>query len=155
MKHLFFISLNKNSTTMEELSFTPVSESPPFPFNLDYSWRLVISMIMVLILLSGIFLRVIIIGYLVAPSTKIGPINLLIWVDQLNGIFLAFNIVGRIFAFVLPFPLTVLTGDDFCQWSPLPGKNGTGLIVRISNVQPRVKIIFTNPIESYYPLLIY
>jgi hypothetical protein len=74
------------------------------------------------ILVSGIFLRKIIISYLLAPDTNTGPINLLIWVDQVNGLFLALNIIGRIIAFVLPFPLSVLTGDTFCKWSPLPGK---------------------------------
>jgi hypothetical protein len=111
------------SLTVEDFTFVPVRESPAFPFNLDYSWRLCISVAMSFILVSGIFLRKIIISYLLAPDTNTGPINLLIWVDQVNGLFLALNILGRIVGFVLPFPLSVFTGDRFCKWSPLPGKN--------------------------------
>jgi hypothetical protein len=113
MTHFFLYFLN-NSSTVEKFNFIPVSEDPPFPFNLDYSWRLCISAAMSFILVSGIFLRKIIISYLLAPDTNTGPINLLIWVDQVNGLFLALNILGRIIAFVLPFPLSVLTGDTFC-----------------------------------------
>ena len=122
MTHFFLYFLN-NSSTVERFNFVPVSEDPPFPFNLDYSWRLCISVAMSFILVSGIFLRKIIISYLLAPDTNTGPINLLIWMDQVNGLFLALNILGRIVAFILPFPLSVLTGDLLCKWSPLPGNN--------------------------------
>ena len=66
-------------------------------------------------------LRILIIQYMRQPDTKMGPINLLIWMDQLNGFFSAVNILGRIVALALPFPMRDLVGDWFCRWTPLPG----------------------------------
>jgi hypothetical protein len=37
---------------------------------------------MTFILVIGIRLRLLILGYLLEPDTKIGAINLLIWIDQ-------------------------------------------------------------------------
>ncbi len=54
----------------------------PFPFNLDYYWRIIIIIIMTSFLLYGIRLRLLIYGYLKEPDTKMGAINLLIWIDQ-------------------------------------------------------------------------
>ena len=39
-----------------------------------------------------------------------GPIDHLIWMDQLNGIFLALVIVTRLVAISIPFPLSKITG---------------------------------------------
>ena len=94
---------------------------PPFPFNLSYSTRIFISILMALVLVGGLHYRMLIFRYLVQPSTNKGPINLLIWIDQLNGLFLAINTIGRIIAFMLPFPMSQLTWETFCRWTPLPG----------------------------------
>jgi hypothetical protein len=98
-------------------------EENPFPFNLDYSWRIAIAITTSIVLFLGIFFRVLIFGYLSQPEAKVRPINNLIWIDQLNGLFSAVNISGRIVTLFLPFPLSDLTGGSFCKWSSLPGKS--------------------------------
>jgi len=117
-----------NVTIFSELSVADTlfltdanTTTPPFPFNLPYHYRVTIAIMMAINFAAGAYLRLIIMKYLRESGTKMGPINLLIWMDQLNGIFLALNIAGRIVAFLIPFPLSLLTGDKFCTWSPLPG----------------------------------
>ena len=105
----------------ESFVFNSDGSLPPFPFNLSYSTRIFISILMALVLVGGLHYRMLIFRYLVQPSTNKGPINLLIWIDQLNGLFLAITSIGRIIAFMLPFSMSQLTGETFCRWTPLPG----------------------------------
>ena len=109
-------------SNQEFILFSRKVESP-FPFNLEYSWRVAIAIVSTIVLLLGIFFRALIIRYLLEPEAKLRPINKLIWIDQLNGVFSALNILGRIVAFFLPFPLRDLAGDSLCRWCPFPGKN--------------------------------
>ena len=112
---------NEHNTT-EGFQLAGIQGPMPFPFNLSYELRLMISSGMALNFVAGSYLRIKIGWFLLEPSSKMGPINLLIWIDQFNGIFLAINILGRIISFALPFPLSHVTGDTFCVWSPLPGQ---------------------------------
>ena len=66
-------------------------------------------------------LRWVIFSYLRAPDTKMGPINNLIWIDQVNGIFLGIALFGKIIFILTPMPFSELLGSDFCDWSDLPG----------------------------------
>ena len=93
----------------------------PFPLNLNKGWTIVITLQQILTLVFGIKLRSIIILYLLSPDTKLGPINSLIWMDQINGIFLAFAIALRMMAINSPIPLSQVFGDSFCEWIGLPG----------------------------------
>ena len=117
--NITFMSAN---TTAETLIMLINESQPPFPFNHIYSTSILIAILITLTLISGTYFRMFIIRYLLEPSTKLGPINFLIWVDQINGIFLAVSALGDVAAFVSPFPLSKITGDKFCRWSPLPGK---------------------------------
>ena len=119
MINITFLSQDKTAETFVLI----FSGSPlPFPFSLTYPYRILIAVLMILILLCGSYFRMVIIKYLCKPKNKLGPINLLIWVDQTNGVFLAVNTLGRIMAFIAPFPLSKITGDKFCPWTPLPGE---------------------------------
>lgn len=109
------------SDILESFIFKSNDSLPPFPFNLSYTTRIYISLSMALVLASGLHYRMLIFRFLVLPGTNKGPINTLIWIDQLNGLFLVVNTVGRIIALILPFPMSRLTGESFCGWSPLPG----------------------------------
>jgi hypothetical protein len=93
----------------------------PFPINLSYSFRLLICLTMTTVFLSGLYYRIFIFKYLRQPDTNMGPINLLIWTDQLNGLFLGINTIGRIIALALPFPMSKIIGETFCKWTPFPG----------------------------------
>jgi hypothetical protein len=68
----------------------------PFPIYLPIGWKLFISVYLLLTLIFGIKYRLIICKYLAAPATNLGPINSLIFMDQLNGLLLAPVIVVRI-----------------------------------------------------------
>jgi hypothetical protein len=54
-------------------------------------------------------------------TAKIGPINHLIWIDQINGMFLTLNILSKLFAIAIPVPLENIFGKTFCEWYDLPG----------------------------------
>ena len=103
--------------------FHPLSfqESLPFPLNLSLPFKILISVILILILSFGSKLRVIIFSYLKAPDTKMGPINYLIWIDQANGLFLGVSISYKLIAINCPFPLREMFGETFCEWIDLPG----------------------------------
>ena len=102
----------------ETIQFQPFSykDGLPFPLNLPLAIKYVICLLQVLTLCYGIILRATIFSFLRAPSTKMGPINYLIWVDQINGIFLGLNIVTKILAIAIPFPLAEVFGSTFCEW---------------------------------------
>jgi hypothetical protein len=68
----------------------------PFPIFLPFGWKLFMSVSLLLTLFFGIKLRLIIFKYLAAPATNLGPINNLIFMDQLNGLLLAPVIVVHI-----------------------------------------------------------
>ncbi len=47
------------------------------------------------------------------PACNLGPINYLIWIEQLNGYILFPVICVRIATFLSPFPLSSLVASDF------------------------------------------
>ena len=104
------------------LHFFPLEEklSLPFPLYLHFGWRIFIILTQFLTLIFGIKLRAIIFSYLRCPESKMGPINSLIWMDQITGIFLAVGIVLRMSAVNSPFPLSHVFGTGFCKWIGLP-----------------------------------
>jgi hypothetical protein len=72
-------------------------------------------------LAKGIQLRAKIVVFLKSPDAKLGPINYLIWVDQVNGVFLGVSIFLRVLMIASPVPLSSLLGEDFCTWADFLG----------------------------------
>jgi hypothetical protein len=120
-----FVSQNMNMFDGENsiLHFNPFSEeqSLPFPLYLKYPSILFISLTLLISLLIGLKFRAIIFFYLKAPETKIGPINFLIWIDQINGLLLGVTIMLRLIMINNPYPLSETFGKTFCEWIDLPG----------------------------------
>jgi hypothetical protein len=87
----------------------------PFPLNLHMKWRILIAISLMLNLIEGTRLRMKIFEYLKSPDANQGPINYLIWVDQINGTLPASTIISRILSLLLPFPVSSLLGEYFCN----------------------------------------
>jgi hypothetical protein len=87
----------------------------PIPLNLSYFWRILISISLLITLVIGGKYRRIILSYINSPETNIGPINYLIWVDQMNGFLLAIIIIARIVFLLSPVPLSSVFGFNFCN----------------------------------------
>ena len=66
-------------------------------------------------------MRWIIFSYLASPETKLGAINYLIWLDQVNGLLLGTSMIIRAVLNLTPFPLTDIFGSAFCEWIDFPG----------------------------------
>ena len=64
--------------------------------------------------------RTIIFSYLRSPETKMGVINILIWLDQVNGIFLGLSLIAKAVLNIYPFPVNEVFGTRFCEWFDLP-----------------------------------
>ena len=101
---VFFISSNDSTLRILFIPFTGF-DALPFPLYLPPSVRIVISLVLLIVLAYGSKYRYIIFSYLRAPELKMGPINYLIWIDQVNGVFLGFTILYKAIAINLPFPL--------------------------------------------------
>ena len=119
-ENLFFAFTNDSLHT---IPWTPFSreESLPFPLYLSAPVRMIISILQTISLTIGFKYRSIIISYLRAPDTKTGPINYMIWIDQMNGCFLGLAILGKLVMINCPVPLSEVLGQSFCDWVDLPG----------------------------------
>ena len=119
MKNQTLIFAYNNDT----IHFQPFSyqNGLPFPLYLPSEIKNLICLLQILALCYGIKFRAIIFSFLRATSTKMGPINYLIWVDQINGISLGLNILGKILSIAIPFPLAEIFGSNFCEWTDMPG----------------------------------
>ena len=92
----------------------------PFPLNLDFWLRLLIAVILMVVFFKALGYRAVIFQYLAAEDSK-KPINLLIFMDQLNGSLLGVGLVVRLVTLLYPYPLARVLGSDFCYWVSLPG----------------------------------
>jgi hypothetical protein len=54
-------------------------------------------------------------------GAKFKPIDYLILIDQMNGLFQSFSILFAIVALNVSAPLSDIFGETFCQWIDLPG----------------------------------
>ena len=108
------LSINGGIVNFSQLSD---SDGLPFPLYLHPVWRFVLAISLLIVLNQGTRLRAIIISYITSPETKIGPINYLIWVDELNGILLGLSIAIRIGFLLSPYPVGSLLGNDFCKFA--------------------------------------
>jgi len=118
----FFVTLD-NITTETTSNFWPLShhESLPFPLNAEYHNKVIIIIYLLTNLIFGSILRFNIILFTHSMNGSGNPINLFIWYDQLNGIFMAINIVYTITVLNVPFPLSSIIGDGVCNWADLIG----------------------------------
>ena len=117
-----FITENVDkSTLILNLHFTQEIENLPFPMNLDRLHKMLITLTFMLVLVFGVKLRVRVFKYLTSDEVKMGPINVLIWLDQLNGLLLGLSILLKVLMMNLDSPLSDWVGSGFCEWIDLPG----------------------------------
>ena len=105
-----------NETNKEFINFTILNdqEGLPFPLYLNNHWKIVIVASLLIIIIQGTRLRKVIISYIKSPEAKLGPINYLILVDQINGIPPAFVIIMRIVFILSPISGFDLLGPFAC-----------------------------------------
>jgi hypothetical protein len=116
MSH-FFDYTNLSTVGGIVVNFTQLSDTEglPFPLYLHFVWKLILSISLLVVLIQGTRLRAIIVSCILSPETKIGSINYLIWVDELNGILLGVSIAIRILFLLSPHPVNTFLGNDFCK----------------------------------------
>jgi hypothetical protein len=113
----FFIGNPGTSTTAEKVvTFYSLNDSDglPIPLSFPTIWKLILSVSLLVILILGTRMRVGIICYINSPESKLGAINYLIWIDEINGVFLGISIVVRILFILSPYPIISLLGNNFC-----------------------------------------
>jgi hypothetical protein len=114
---LLFTRGNYSDDSDEQfIIFRPINELLPFPLNLKYEWRIPIAMSLLMNMIFGTKLRIIILQFLKSPDTNLGPINYLIWIDEINGTLSAATISSRILSLILPFSVSSLFGQTFCNF---------------------------------------
>ncbi len=105
-----------NSSEENYIEFVPLGDQwLPFPVNLSFEWRMCIALSLLLTLIVGTNLKIIIFKCLNSPDANLGPINYLIWFDQINGTFLAPSIIVRILSLLVPIPVSDIFGQHFCD----------------------------------------
>jgi hypothetical protein len=97
------------------LAFTPFTQEYglPFPLYLPFQWKLAISVSLLFSVLMGLKFRLIIFSYLRSPENSSGPINYLIWVDEVNGLIYSVVVVVRIALIHSAVPLNTIFGNNF------------------------------------------
>ena len=85
------------------VSFQPFHDEIglPFPLNSGAAIKYSFVALYLLILIEGSRLRKVIFSYMMCPEVNQGPINVLIWLDQLNGINLFLTTSGDTVIFQL------------------------------------------------------
>ena len=116
-----FESNSTFATDQIEFKFFEEKDRLPFPLNLSLPLKILITLCLCANQIFGTYFRAIIFAYLKAPETKLGPINKLIWIDQVNGIFFGISTTFVIALLVLPFNLNDMFGHSLCDWLILPG----------------------------------
>ena len=109
------LTIFENVSTFESLRpFHPFIDSDglPFPLYVNGYWKATISIVLLFTLIEGTRLRIVILSYLSSPETKLGSVNYLIWIDQINGFFLGYTIIARIMFIVSPYP-----ASDLLYWA--------------------------------------
>ncbi len=93
----------------------------PFPLYLNNYWRYFIAISLAITLIQGAKLRKIIILFICSPETKVGPINTLILMDQINGLVLAAGIIMRVTFILSPVPMCSVVGTWYCWLANFTG----------------------------------
>ena len=113
----YFISEN------ETFEFTPLDPylGLPFPQNLELGWKYLLASVYFVVLITGLYMRKIILSYLRSPESMLGGINYLIWLDQMNGLIGALSMVIHLLEMLLPFSLRSVIGENGCEWIGMTG----------------------------------
>ena len=93
----------------------------PFPLNLPVYGKVIVTVSLIIIGIFGLIFRGVILAFLHEPSIKLGPINVLLWIDQLNGLGQFGVILAILVGINVEQPLNQTFGDNFCFWINVPG----------------------------------
>ena len=115
---VLFLEFQKCNASAQ-INFSPFSDQDglPFPLYLHPIWKIIFSLTLLFTLIEGTRLRKIIIDFISSPESKLGPINYLIWVDQINSFFLGINLLFRVVFFLSPEPIGILIGREVCDFT--------------------------------------
>jgi hypothetical protein len=120
-----WISLNLNLTRNEEelIFFQPFNEDQglPFPLNLSFFTKSIFIILHLAALILGLRFRKVIFAFMNSSESNLGPINVLIWLDQVTGMIMGFLITLRIFTLAFDEPLISILGENFCKMTNLIG----------------------------------
>ena len=99
------------------LAFTPFVDEDglPFPLFLSFQLRLAISISLLFSVFMGLKFRLIIFSFLRSPENALGPINYLIWVDEVNGLIYSVVVIARVALIHSQIPLSEILGKNFGQ----------------------------------------
>ena len=119
---VFVVESSANVSYRMIMTFTPFTgiEGLSFPLYLKVEAKFVIILLLMLNLYFGIKYKTVIVMYLRSLDSN-GPINNLVWFQQLNGICLGTVILIKMIAIISPIPLSRILGNRFCEWTGLPG----------------------------------
>ena len=117
-----FKPMNDSSFQSTVLLKWELVQDLPFPMSLSPGGTFLITISLLLIICMGLVLRATILAYLCEPDIHIGPINSLLWIDQLNGLVQLGVILVIIIGVNVQNPLEDIFGDNFCFWINAPGK---------------------------------
>ena len=94
----------------EAIAFRPFPDETglPFPLNSNPAWKYSFVVLFILILVQGTRLRGGILQYMMSAEANQGPINILIWLDQLNGINSFLTILGGNVMFQLKHSILII-----------------------------------------------
>jgi len=101
------------------MSLYEAKDGLPFPLNQSQTFRIILAISYMITLVYGLRLRSTIISYLLSPESKVGAINHLIMLDQINSLLLAATILFRTIFFIYPQPVSSLLGIQFCKMAHL------------------------------------
>ena len=115
---MFVLGFSNSPNETIKLSLSSFDDDLPFPLSEPWYLQVLILILMLATFCQGLKFRSLIIGYLMSPECK-GPINVLIWADQMNGIFLGLGILLKMVIILSPFPLAEVIGEGVCDWTSL------------------------------------
>jgi hypothetical protein len=77
------------------IKFSPLSNDDglPFPLYLHTAWKIILVLSLLFTFIEGLRLRKVIVSFVVSPESKLGPINYVILVDEINGLLLGISII--------------------------------------------------------------
>lgn len=117
----FFLTINHTYSLSAKFEPLNSSESLPFPLNGSILTKIVVTAYLLINFLIGCSLRSKIFAFTKTQKVKDNPINVFIRLDQINGIYMALNIIYTISVIYLEFPLSTLIGIEGCNWMDLLG----------------------------------
>jgi len=122
MEHFPLFVFLKNGTSVNALfKPLPFSSSTPFPLNTNIYIKFFFVLYLLVLLVCGGTLKFKIFEFTRKMNFKDNPISIFNLQDQLNGIYLALNIIYTLTTVAVPFPLSTLLGDEVCNFADAIG----------------------------------